>query len=168
MIYQILGWPRSRTAWLSNFLTYGNSFCFHEGILNKQKKQLRTVQEYRNLFKLYKSKYKYVGDSNTLALSKQKYVMPGARVVIIERDKHEVEAASYGLGYIIDIPEVIEYPYNDNIVIKYDEINDNLKEIWMFCLPSIPFNSERAYLLKQLNVQVQDVNEYMPINISDV
>ena len=28
----VLGLPRSRTAWLANFLTYDGYFCFHEGI----------------------------------------------------------------------------------------------------------------------------------------
>jgi len=165
MIYQILGWPRSRTAWLANFLTYGSSFCFHEGVLMRNQNRIRTVQEYRKLFTLYKTKYKYVGDSNTLALSKQKYVIPGARVVVIERDTKEVESAVYGLGYVVDIPEIIEYPYNENLIIKYNEINDNLKELWHFCLPNIPFNNERAYMLKNLNIQVQDVNEFLNIKL---
>lgn len=165
MIYQILGWPRSRTAWLANFLTYGQSFCFHEAILLRTEKRIRTVQEYRSLFKLYTRKYKYVGDSNTVAILRQKYVIPGARVVIIERDKSEVESSIYGLGYTVEIPDLIEYPYNDNIIIKYEEINDNLKEIWKFCLPGVSFNSERAYLLKHLNVQVQNVNEYLNIKL---
>jgi hypothetical protein len=165
MIYQILGWPRSRTAWLANFLTYGPSFCFHEGVLLKHQKRVRTVLDYRKLFSLYKTKYKYVGDANTLALLKQKYVIPGARVVIIERDKKEVESSVYGLGHIIEIPDLIEYPYNDNIIIKYEEIDDNLKEIWKFCLPGLQYNIEREYLLKNLNVQVQNINEYLDIKL---
>lgn len=32
MNFLIFGRPRSRTAWAANFLTYGDSFCFHEGL----------------------------------------------------------------------------------------------------------------------------------------
>lgn len=33
MDYFIVGLPRSRTAWLANFMTYDCSFCFHEGLV---------------------------------------------------------------------------------------------------------------------------------------
>ena len=161
MIYQILGWPRSRTAWLANFLTYGHSFCFHEAVAMKSKKRLRTVQEYRKLFKLYLKKYKYIGDSNTVALLYQKYVIPSAKIVIIERDKQEIVESVYGLGYHVEIPKVIEYPYNEQLIIKYDEIDDNLKDIWRFCIPDIQYSKEREVLLKNLNVQVQNVEDYL-------
>ena len=29
-IFFITGLPRSRTAWLANWFTYGHTFCFHE------------------------------------------------------------------------------------------------------------------------------------------
>ena len=165
MFYQILGWPRSRTAWLANYLTYGNSFCFHEGIALKAQKRLRTTQEYRELFNLYAGKYQYVGDANTLALSRQKYIIPKARVVVIERNKKEVEESTYQIGYLVDIPEIVEYPYNELLRIKYDEINDNLLDIWRFCLPGVPYCKEREYLLKDLNIQVNNVADYSDINM---
>lgn len=161
MIYQILGWPRSRTAWLANFLTYDKSFCFHEGIALRKQKRLRTVQEYHTLFKLYAQKYKFIGDSNTVALLRQKYVIPGARVVIIERNKKDIIDSVYGLGYYIDIPDIIEYPYNEHILIKYEELNDNLKEIWKFCLPKVSYSPERELMLKDMNIQVNDVKDYL-------
>lgn len=161
MIYQILGWPRSRTAWLSNFLTYDKSFCFHEGIALRKQKRLRTIPEYRNLFKLYARKYDFIGDSNTVALLRQKYVIPGARVVVIEREKNDIINSVYGLGYYIEIPDVVEYPYNEQLVIKYEELNDNLKEIWQFCLPGVHYPTEREFLLKEMNIQVNNVEDYL-------
>lgn len=161
MIYQILGWPRSRTAWLSNFLTYGNSFCFHEGIALIAQNRLRTVEEYKNLFELYQRAYKHVGDANTLALLRQKYVIPGARIVVIEKENPEKDIQK--LGYNVSIPKDIEYSYNELLIIKFDEINDNLKDIWDFCLPGEPYSRNREYLVKNLRIETLDVEKYLKI-----
>lgn len=161
MIYQILGWPRSRTAWLSNFLTYDKSFCVHEGMANRSTKTIRTVREYRGLMKQLEKKFPYAGDSNTYALLHQKYVIPGARVVIIERDRNEVESTVWSMGYHVNIPEIVEYPYNEQIIIPYHEINDNLKEIWDFCVPGSPYSKLRKLLLKDMNIQVNRVEDYL-------
>lgn len=161
MIYQILGWPRSRTAWLANFLTYGNSFCFHEGIASIKQGRLRTVDEYRKLLKLYERRFKFVGDANTFALLRQKYVIPGAKVVIIERDRKEIENSCYAMGYYINLPEVIEYPYNENLIVKYEDIDSRLEEIWNFCLPGEHYLKPRELLLKNLRVEVTNINSYL-------
>jgi len=166
MIYQILGWPRSRTAWLANFLSYGeHSYCFHEGIARVDQKRLRTVSEYYALLRLYSKKYKYVGDANTVALAKQKYIIPGARIVVIERDIDEVLKSLERKGLWADIPDLIEYPYNDYITIPFDKINQNLEKIWTFCLPTIPYPKERAVTLVRLNVQVNKIEEYLGYNL---
>lgn len=161
MVYQILGYPRSRTAWLAAFLTTENSFCFHEGVGNLKERRLRTIPEYRKLIKLYSEHYEHVGDANTVALLRQKYIIPGAKIVIIERDKSDVEGSLYALGFYADIPEVIEYPYNEYITVKFEEIDNKLDEIWDFCLPGIKYQSARAKLFKQMNIQVKNPYDYV-------
>lgn len=162
MIYQIIAWPRSRTAWLSNFLTYGPSFCFHEAIYLKGYHRLRTKEEYTNLFNLYAKKYQYLGDANTIGLMTQKYTFKHARVVVIERDLADVEKSLINLGYSnIHFPKVVEYPYNETLVVKFEEIDNRLEEIWNFCLPGLKFPQERAVQQCALNIQVNNINDYL-------
>lgn len=163
MIYQILGWPRSRTAWLANYLTYNDSMCFHEGTAMLEQKRIRTVNEYRKLFASFLEHYKHVGDANTFSLLKQKYVLPEARIVVIERNIEDVEKAIADLGFYAKIPEVIEYPYNDCLHIKYEDIDKRLGDIWEFCLPGVKRNMPRELLLRRLNVQVTNPYQYLDI-----
>lgn len=161
MVYQILGWPRSRTAWLANFLTWDNSFCFHEGVGDFKNKRMLSVMQYRKLFSKFLQHFKHVGDSNTYSLMHQKFVLPEAKVVIIERSAEEVEKAVAKLGIAVKIPEVIEYPYNECLRIQYDDIDERLGEIWEFCMPGVKRNLPREHLLKKLNIQVTDPYAYM-------
>ena len=73
--FLILGLPRSRTAWLANFLTYDGLFCYHEAING-----CKNIKE-------YKQKVKGKGDSNTaLALFDFESHFPNAKIIIIDSE----------------------------------------------------------------------------------
>lgn len=155
MIYQILGWPRSRTAWLSNYFTVNKSICFHEGVWDFSKRKLLTPEEYFNNIKIFEGMYKYVGDANTVALNNQQYIVPDAKIVIIERDPKEItKSVKAFLGHDYTPPEIYEYPYNEFIKIKFEDIDIKLKYIWDFLMPNEPFDNLRTSILQRMNIQV--------------
>ena len=79
----IVGYPRSRTAWLANLLTYGNTFCHHEALHN--------APHARDLLSLMEvTPAEYVGDADpSLPLFAEGILREfrGARFVYIHRDK---------------------------------------------------------------------------------
>lgn len=153
MNFFILGLPRSRTAWLANFMTYGDTFCYHEGING-----CHTVED-------YKAKLSYnKGDSSTGA-------------VLIDLDKHFPDAKKVIIDS--DINRAIEYSEEltgnpnedwmthiqsrlyqlDGLKVDYDDIDDNLQAIWEY-LTDTEYNEDRANMLLKLNIQVQDPLNY--------
>lgn len=83
----ITGLPRSRTAWMANLLSYGDtSFCFHEAV--------RRATDLSAQFNLYESlPHEFVGDSSCGLLLNWREISaqyPDARWVIIRRDPQAV------------------------------------------------------------------------------
>jgi len=147
--FLILGLPRSRTAWLSNFMTTGNIFCHHEAINGCHNMTDFLV------------KTEGCGDSDTgLALFKYEDYLPNIRTVII--DSSIDAAVNFGLeqGHNIHKAMVIEKERLDNIHGLHVDINDidaNLESIWKH-LTDEPFNEKRANLLTNFNVQIKDLD----------
>lgn len=153
MSFFILGLPRSRTAWLANFLTYSGEFCYHEGIDG-----CSTLEEYK-----YKIKGK--GDSTTASyvvdLNKE---FPGSPKIIIEPEidktkrfleRLEVENIDRAINYLLDKLYKVEGP-----IIPFEAIDSNLEFIWKYLIPNKPFDEERAKQLMKFNIQVKDVRDY--------
>lgn len=159
-MFFVLGLPRSRTAWLANFLTYGDSFCYHEGLDG-----CSTVQE-------YKQKIQGCGDSSTglylLDINKE---FPDTKRIIIEPDSKDIERAKkFTETYFPQVPkEWVEYLYYklmqvDGPRVPFKEINNNLEFIWTYLIPDKPFNKKRADQLMNMNVQVQNVYNYNTVS----
>lgn len=140
----VLGLPRSRTAWLANFLTYDNNFCFHEGLNG-----CRSIAE-------YKTKIGDHGDSGTgLALID----LPVAPKIIIERDIEPIiEFVSSTYGYC-DRKDIIRLKRRldkvQGLRIAFNDIDDRLQDIWEYLIGD-GFDQQRADMLKKLNIQVND------------
>lgn len=151
MSFFILGLPRSRTAWLANFLTYGKTFCHHEGMNG-----CRSIEEYRK-------KIGSNGDAGTgLMLLDLDRLFPESPRVIIESDPKKAIAFAKK-AYGIDSPEWFYYLRNrldamGGLRIHVDEINDNLERIWSL-VSREPYNRERGELLKRLRVETLDVHD---------
>lgn len=150
MNFFIIGLPRSRTAWLANFLTYGQ-LCYHEGLNG-----CNSLKEYRE--KLGENN----GDSSTgLMLLDMNKEFPDSPKVIIESDpQRAVEWAQHSFGYsdpshVLLLQERMDYI--EGLRVKYEDIDDRLEEIWGHLIGT-SFDPERAEMLKQLNIQVSDVH----------
>lgn len=92
--YFITGLPRSRTAWLANLLTIGDSFCLHAGLLRNGANLKRLAEHLDYLAK----RYPCAGDSDPSLLPAPAFetmakLFPGASWVFIERDPEDACAA---------------------------------------------------------------------------
>lgn len=149
----VVGLPRSRTAWLANFLTYDGYFCYHEGVDG-----CSTIQEYKN--KLGNDK----GDSCTalMMLNLQKE-FPEAPVLIIESDvKRAINFTkeTYGKDLSKELKQLKEQmTFMKGLRIPVESINDSLEEIWSYLIGT-PYDKERGDLLKQLNIQTNNYFNY--------
>ncbi len=152
--FVILGLPRSRTAWLSNFMNYSGINCVHEGLNG-----IESLEEYGKLFN------GNFGDCNTgLALFDfRKYLPDDLKIVIIDTDiDKSVEFAK--IEFNSDQTENMIKLYNnltnlDGLHIKLSELNSKLRELWEY-ITDKPFDSDRAKRLVKLNIQVLDVHDY--------
>ena len=149
----VIGLPRSRTAWLSNFLTYDDNFCYHEGIDG-----CSTTEEYKD--KLGENK----GDSSTgLMLFDMNKEFPDSPKVIIEGS---VDKAIEFTKEVYDVYEP-EYFYElkdklDSIKglrIKFEDINNSLEQIWEHLIGT-PYDKDRGSLLKDMNIQTNNYFNY--------
>jgi len=148
MNFFILGLPRSRTAWLANFLTYDGLFCYHEA-----SNGCKTVEE-------YKDKLKDCGDANTgMAFFKIEEMFPDSKFIVIDSDpQNTIDYARNTYG-ITDIKPFLELKERldkiEGLHIPFDEINSRLEEIWSY-VSTVPFDRKRAKLLVNMNIQIQD------------
>ncbi len=151
--FLVLGLPRSRTAWLANFLSYDEMTCTHEGING-----FRTLEEYRNSFT------PNMGDANTgLALFKFERYFKDFKKVIIEREAdHAIRYSKEMFGLESDVAMTTirdRLKRIQGLHIPFDEIDSRLEEIWDYVSPA-QFNEKRAEMLIGFDVQVRDVFNY--------
>tara|TARA_R110000796_G_scaffold85071_1_gene184881 strand:+ start:67 stop:561 length:495 start_codon:yes stop_codon:yes gene_type:complete len=147
----VVGLPRSRTAWLANFLTYEDKFCFHEGING-----CSTLKEYKN--KLGNNK----GDSCTaLMLLNLNKEFPEAPVVVIETDtKRAIEFSKeiYGKDLTQEMNVLNEQmKFIKGLRIRLENLDNSLEEIWTYLIGT-SYNKERGDLLKNMNIQTNNFN----------
>lgn len=93
-LFLICAYPRSRTAWLANLLTWGNSFCFHEGLEGCHSSAELVA-------KLETAGAPVVGNSdpaNVLALDRLMSLRPDMRLVFVERPLAEVAQSMEAIG----------------------------------------------------------------------
>ena len=150
--FYITGLPRSRTAWLSVFLTHGNAFCHHEAMNG-----CHSIEDYQAKMSL--SGYDFVGNSDCgLFLSPELINGP---LIIIERDIDEVLHSlvklfpGYDLrSYISGIRDQIQQL--NGLRIPYNQLNDRLDEIWKYCIGE-GYDRFYAENLKKMNIQTNKI-----------
>lgn len=163
-LFFVLGLPRSKTAWASNLLTHGSSFCFHEA-----SRQVGSMGELRQLMESVEG-YDYVGNSdpNLCYLANEFLAEFGDETrVAIARPKIEVLrslqawapgtkpvaltiAGSAGMRVITAM--------GSTPTIHFDDLGPDLektREFWEACgLPKDEWNELRARELSTLKVEV--------------
>jgi len=152
MSYFVVGLPRSRTAWLSVFLSQSGRFCHHEGLNG-----CRSLDEYSN-------KLNNGGDSSTgLMMIKLNKLFPDSPVVIIEKNHEQVKRCikwcddTYGgdsRDYIYQLNEQMKEI--KGLRINQSDINDRLHEIWRYLI-DMPWK-ETYTILKDFNIQSDPFN----------
>lgn len=149
--FMIMGLPRSRTAWLSYFMTTENTFCYHELVGS-----CTSLEEIKN--KLQLPKYEIVGFSDTCGhLIHEEFTCPK---IIIHRDIEEVNTSLQKLYCTkISFLSLLETENKrlqkvQGLHIEFEEIDSSLKQIWEYCT-DIPFDKNRASLLINMNIQTK-------------
>lgn len=155
----IFSLPRSRTAWLANFLTHGDAHCFHEALISCHR-----ASDLRPIFE--EAKKPIVGNSdclNALVADDLLTAFPESRLVVIERNIEEVEESLSALGswdrsMIAWMREGLEHvkAKHGPLVVPYETLGtpDGCKQVWDHCIGGTPFDYARWETLDALNVQV--------------
>ena len=148
MSFFVIGLPRSRTAWLANFLTFDGNFCYHEGMAG-----CRNIDE-------YKEKLGDDGDSSTgLMLFNMNVEFPKAPKIIIEGDIEKAVQYAYKTYGYYD-PSYMHYldirmKEIAGMRIKVEEIDEKLPLIWAHLIGT-PFDKKRGELLKNMRIEIKD------------
>jgi len=160
--FLILALPRSRTAWLSHFLTYGPKVCEHDYIIN-----CASIEEFLLAFR-----QGLAGSVETGAMLGWKVLrqrMPTARIVLVRRDYQEAARslanACGEAGVVLPIP-YDELATRDSLLdaisqmpgvrqIRYEELSDESTCHWLFehCL-ELPFDRDHWARLASTNIQI--------------
>jgi hypothetical protein len=163
----ITGLPRSRTAWLANWLTTATSRCYHEGVL-----LAKSYAEYRQLMTDAGPSVMACGDSNSsLAFIQEQLIedFPKARWIIIER-RQDHAFLSYRMAFgSLEEHDVSKRKF-DKLTLRllelrrrvphetfqFDDLNDleTCRGLWFHLFPkAVWFDEARWRLLNGLRVE---------------
>lgn len=164
--FLILALPRSRTAWLSNFLTYGNIRCQHEIVGKEGIDRLRP--------NLRNGTHQFHGNADTLAAVYLEQILdeiPDVRLVVVLRRPSQVIASLIAKGFkgsdyaisrlapMIDRATQIE----GALTVNFEDLSreSTLRALQEHVAPGEPFHRWRFHEQIRLNVQMdeQSLNE---------
>lgn len=147
--------PRSRSAWLSYFLTYKDWQCSHDIVTD-----LHSIAELEAFFKRPN-----VGTCETGMVDGWEYVYkirPDIKIVVVRRKITEVAMSLEKFDIIADediirrnnlLREVSKLP--TALTVNYDDLNneETCKKVFEHCL-GLPFDREHWLQFKDRNIQV--------------
>lgn len=150
--YFIACLPRSRSAWLSVFMSQSGQFCHHDGFNN-----CNSMDEYR-------LKIGEGGDSSTgLTMIDMHKEFPNSKIVIIDKSDEEFERCVEWCNrvYNQDSRKELEVMRERLLTFKglrvqQSEINKSLREMWEY-LTDAPWH-EKYLILADFNIQSNPFN----------
>jgi hypothetical protein len=162
--FLIVGYPRSKTAWLSNYFTSNGIRCYHELSLDYKEDQIGIILD--DCHGNSDSGLAFMSDWVIRQVNSGKM-----RILFVDRPKSEV-LESLSKAYKeegINVPNlefIIElFNFNikniklsvygvcpDRMDVQYSEIFDNIEQIHSFLTPQIPFCQARFEMMKYLKV----------------
>lgn len=154
----ILSLPRCRTAWLANFLTYEDSYCFHEGLLN-----VGQIRDLRGLFE--RTGKSIVGNSdcgNILFLDQIVNEFPDTRFVMVERETDSVLSELDEMDGFSDVETILrgaellkwaKEVYKPMVVDYWDMGKETCRSIWDYCIGT-EFDETRWEMLDGIDMQI--------------
>lgn len=150
----VTGLPRSRTAWLANLLTTDLTIVFHDSPVVP-----------RGTFK----QVGFAGPELVTQYGKFRDMFPSCPWLVIRRKPDEALAAfKKWAGDLLPQDDVMESFWRERVkvfdelctkpgveTVPYAALDDvnTIREIWKMLLPDIAFDSERAKMLQDLNIQ---------------
>ena len=156
--FLVLGLPRSRTAWLSRFLTYGDHICGHEEL-----RHCRSIDDVRSWLS-----QPNMGSAETAAAPFWRMLTrlaPGVRIVVVRRPVADVveSLAAFGFDRAVMGPmmrrlnsklDQIEKRVPGVLSVNFDDLNDEAtcRAVFEHCLP-YPFDKAHWQKLAGENVQ---------------
>lgn len=162
-ITQIIGLPRSRTAWLSVVLTYGSSVGLHDAVgLGSP-----SVREYLSVLNSFEAEH--VSDcSSALILRHDLIDAAGGPIILIRRNKDDARASfarhirndrlvDSSWDGIIESFDMIarNFPGRIALEVEFKDLSDSgvIKSIFDIAAPSCLFDLDRINRLQRLNIQ---------------
>jgi hypothetical protein len=149
--------PRSGTAWLSNFLTWGDCFIHHEALFG-----MESLDKYQKL--LDSMGTGMAGSMDTAA----SYIVPAlysrfpdAKFLMLVRPQDEVEKSCLDVGLGVDISACYEglqwaREHIDNLlIVDYRNLFNQItmREIWDYIEHPEPFPWQRMEMLRGMYVE---------------
>lgn len=163
--FLILSLPRSRTAWLSSFLTVGNVFCHHD--ISGSVKDVETMAG-----KIWNSPGQFVGNSdsgNVLVFNRLSQLLNRPALVMVLRPIEECvrsfarvsgldeAAVREGLKTMENrlecVARVTKLPL---LAVNYEDLDslDTIVRIWAHVAPGLPFPVAHYEKMSKLHVEV--------------
>lgn len=164
----IVGLPRSRTAWLANFLTYGPAFCLHDGLRHCERPEDLAAR-------LAATGAEFPGDADpTIPLFYPQIhaLFPQARYVFVERNVGDALTSYAQCVEGLQTPEQIDTGFErcraalcamrtalrnqHTLNVRYEDLDKpaTCQAIWSYCVPSEAFNPLRWEQLEEMRVEV--------------
>ena len=151
----VVGLPRSRTAWMANFLTYDDHYCYHEAING-----CKSMDEYKEKLG------NFIGDSSTsLMLMDIEKNFPDSKIVKIVGNLDQSIASSKKIypevdeGWISFLDDQLydmKSGINGNtLTVNINKLDSCLPWIWTF-LFGTAVDHERLDTLLKFRIQVLD------------
>jgi hypothetical protein len=151
--------PRSRTAWVANYLTTGGVYCEHE-LLSR----FRNVQECAEWMRAEATARTAVGMSDSGAVLFQDALaeaLPEARWVILRRPVAEVEE-SFRREHGLELPDLWAQKRKvddaimrrNPLVVDFPDVDGRIREVAEYCVPGWVHDEDRHRMLLGWDVQL--------------
>ena len=160
MKFFITGLPRSRTAWLANWLSTGEVFCYHDIAT----RMLSDVEELPGFFE--RSPYKHTGVSDpSLGFFMQRIVDLVPRILVVDRDIEEVQVDMERIGLPVSATNYLEVMrdhlwavrHHPSVLwVPFERLDEQrvAQKIHLHLLPGVPFDETRFRELCMYHVEV--------------
>ncbi len=168
--YFIISLPRCGTAWLANAMTWGDSYCYHEGLYGFDR-----MIDFSAM--LSANPARHVGDSDTtlaLVLPWLYRMFPAAKYVFIHRNTEDVISSLNKAGFPTHIIPEIERSIKWGISningfhISFDKVFTETRRIWDYIgLGDYP--QERFEMLRHM--KIDDSERFLtgqPVNLANL
>ena len=153
--------PRCRSLWLSQLLSFGDSYCFHEYLSNCEVEPTLPILD----------GFKSVGSCDTYPLGFNADTVHDSPLLIIHRPLHEVKSAlqaSFGYMPDTDRDKIIDHMYdklisiktNNKLMVKFTDFGDisKVKYIIKFMGLNIPDFHIHKIMGSKITVDNSNIN----------